>query len=412
MDCNVKLLQKYAQIAVQMGVNIQTDQLLIINSPVTCAKFTRLCVEEAYRLGARQVIVHWQDELCTKLDYAYVEADTLAQVPQWILDRKQNEIDRGCAYLHLASSIPSLLENADPNKVKAVSLARQKAMKPFQNYTMANHGQWCIVGVPNVHWAQKVFPDLSEKEAMEKLWEAIFKTVYVEEENNSIAAWEKHNAEITARADKLNQYNFKSLHFKNGIGTNLTVELIRDHIWSGGCEKTTTGVVFNPNMPTEEVFCMPLKKGVQGKVVSTKPLSYQGKLIQQFTLEFKEGKAVCWQASNEEEILKSLLELDEGSAYLGEVALISHDSPISKSGILFYDTLFDENASCHLALGCAYPMNLKGGNQMTEEQLLEAGSNISMTHVDFMFGSNDMEVTGLTEDGNTIVIFKSGNFVF
>ncbi len=409
---NEKILRKYASVAVRMGVNIQPGQLLVINSPVHSSEFARLCAEEAYKAGAGEVMVTYNDEKLSKIHYDYADVEVIGNVPEWNIKRKEYEQGNKCAYLHLDSRIPSILKDADPEKVRVATTMISKALKPFQTYTRANHGQWCIVGVPNPEWATKVFPDLNTEDAVEKLWEVILASVYITEDNDPIAVWEEHNAEIRNHSRELNAYDFKSLHFKNGAGTDLVVELVENHIWAGGCEYTTGGVLFNPNMPTEEVFCMPHRNKVNGKVVSTKPLSYNGKLIDQFTLNFVDGKAVSFEASNNSEILKSLLELDEGSSRLGEVALISHDSPISKSQILYYDTLFDENASCHLALGAAYPMNVKDGNDLSEEELLEKGSNQSMTHVDFMFGSSDMEITGLTQDGEVIQIFTNGNFVF
>lgn len=405
-------LRKYAHLAVKSGVNIQPDQLLVIHSPVHCADFVHLCVEEAYKLQAKKVTVHYNDEVLERLDALHVEKEILKEVPQWMIDRKQAEIDQGCAYLHIDSHIPEIMEGVDSAKMQEVMIHRQTAMKQFQNYTAANHGQWSIVAIPNPKWAMKVFDDCSEEEAMEKLWQAIYKSVYVEEENDPVQTWIEHSNRIRSHCDRLNQMNLKALHFKNKLGTDLTLELVPHHIWAGGMEKTDKNIAFNPNMPTEEVFTMPMKTKVWGKVVSTKPLNYQGQLIEDFTLTFEEGKAVSGVAKTCQEALDNLLAFDEGSAYLGEVALISHDSPISNSQILFYDTLFDENASCHLALGRAYPMNVQGGTTMSEAQLEAAGSNLSMTHVDFMFGSADMEIDGITQDDQRVAIFRSGNFVF
>lgn len=276
---------------------------------------------------------------------------------------------------------------------------------------MGNKAQWSLVSVPTVAWAKKVFPLLSDDEAVEKLWEAIFAAVRVDETNDAVADWAAHNARLAGYNQKLNDFNFKSLHFKNGLGTDLVVELVEHHHWAGGAELGQNGVVFNPNIPTEEAFTMPKKTGVNGTVVSTKPLNYQGRLVENFKLTFKDGAVVDFSAEKEEAALKNLLNVDEGSKYLGEVALISHNSPISNSGVLFLNTLFDENASCHLALGRAYPMNVKGGNDMNEEELLAAGANMSMEHVDFMFGSADMRIIGTRFDGSEVVVFDQGNFV-
>jgi aminopeptidase len=260
-------------------------------------------------------------------------------------------------------------------------------------------------------WAKKVFPDMEEDKAEEALWDAIFKASRVTEDNDPVKEWNEHNARLIKHNKILNDFQFKALHFKNEIGTDLTVELVENHVWSGGQEEATTGTVFNPNIPTEENFTMPLKTGVNGKVVATKPLDYQGNLIEDFWLEFKDGKVVDYDAKEGKDNLKNLIEFDEGSSYLGEVALIGYDSPISQSNILFFNTLFDENASCHLALGRAYPMNIQGGTEMSKEELEKCGYNNSMAHVDFMFGSKDLDIVGETKDGKKVQIFKDGNFV-
>ncbi len=408
---NEKLIQKYAHLAVKTGANVQEGQLLVITSPVHTAYFARACAQEAYKLGAKEVIVEYSDELLSRIHMLNADTDVLCDVAQWQIDRHKHSIDKKCAYLHIDSRIPDVLEGCDPQKLQAAMIARQKAFKPFRYYTMANHGQWSIVAVPNESWAKKMFPECDVEVAMEKCWDAILKSVYLDEDNDPIQAWIDHSATIHRHCKALNDFNFKSLHFKNEIGTDCVVELVPNHIWEGGSGETRSGVTFNANMPTEEVFSMPLRTGVNGTVVSTKPLNYQGKLVDDFKLTFKDGKVVEYSALQNYDALKNLIELDEGSCYLGEVALISHDSPISKSNILFYDTLFDENASCHLALGAAYPSNLKGGTDMSEEELKEAGANVSMTHIDFMFGSADMQIIGLTQEGTEVVVFKDGNFV-
>ena len=253
---------------------------------------------------------------------------------------------------------------------------------------------------------------MSDEEAFEKLGDAIFAVTRVSEDNDPIAEWEAHDKELMEHARKLNEYNFKELHFTSASGTDLRVGLVKDHIWAGGCGKTPEGIYFDPNMPTEEVFCMPLKTGTNGKVVASKPLSYNGKVIEDFWFRFENGKVVDFDAKKEKEALKQLLEFDEGSAYLGEVALVPYDSPVSRSGILFFDTLYDENAACHLALGRPYPENIKGGEQMSKEELLAHGANDSLQHEDFMFGTADMDIDGIKEDGSVIPIFRKGNFVF
>ena len=405
-----KCLRQYAELAVRLGVHVQKGQLLVIKAQVDSAPFVRLCVEEGYRAGAGEVVVLWQDDQLTKLDYDYADTAVLQRVPDWLVAREQEFVDRGYCILNIDSSIPGIMKDVDQQKVQQVVAARRKALEKFQNYTMANEGQWSIIAIPNPEWALKVFPDETPEAAVEKLWNAILASVRIQKDQDPIALWEKHNQELSAHNDWLNRQQFASLHFKNQKGTDLVVELAEGHIWEGGCEKSQHGVVFNPNMPTEENFTMPKRTGVQGRVQATKPLSYQGKLIQNFWIEFEQGKAVRWHAEEEEAALASLIEFDEGSAYLGGVGLIDADTPISQSGILFYNTLFDENASCHLALGRAYPMNMEGSQDMSEEEMKAKGCNFSMVHVDFMFGSDDMQITGVHADKTEVVFFKDGKF--
>lgn len=405
------VLEKYARLAVVMGANVQPGQLLVIQAPVTDYEFVRMCVKAAYEAGAGEVSVNWSDEQNSLMSYQYCSLETLTEVPQWSYDKRAWAQEKGCCFLYVDSQTPGLLKDIDPQKVQAVQLASSQKFRPLMQYTMSNEGQWCIVALPSLGWAKKVFPDKPDGEAVDALMDAILMSVRVSEDNDPIAEWEKHNEEILHHSALLNQYRFKALHFTNELGTDLTVELVKNHVWAGGCEKSTKGVLFNPNMPTEENFCMPLKTGVNGKVFASMPLSYQGKLIENFWLEFKDGKVVNFGAEKEEETLKNLIEFDEGSCYLGEVALISYDSPIRETGILFYNTLFDENASCHLALGEAYPMNVEGGTEMSKEELAAAGANDSMTHVDFMFGSREMHIEGIREDGSTVTVFDHGNFV-
>lgn len=405
------ILRKYAELAVKMGVNVQKGQMLIITSEVRNYEFVELCVEEAYKAGASEVCVDWSNEHNTKWAYEYMTKEDLSDIPQWQYDKREYVQKKGCCYLHIESSTPGLLKDVDSEKVLARQMAASKKFMPLQSYTMNNEGQWSIIALPSAGWAKKVFPHMEEEEAIKALWDAILMSVRVSEDNDPVAEWDAHNKEILNHSKQLNDHNFKELHFTNSLGTDLTVGLVENHIWAGGCEESSNGTIFNPNMPTEENFCMPYKYGVNGKVVAAKPLSYQGKLIDGFWMEFKDGKVIAYGAEKEEEALKNLIEYDEGSCYLGEVALISYDSPINETGILFFNTLFDENASCHLALGRAYPMNVAGGTQMDEKQLEAAGANHSMTHVDFMFGSRDMQVDGIKKDGTSVPVFHGGNFV-
>ncbi|MDD4584289.1 MAG: aminopeptidase [Bacilli bacterium] len=409
-----ELLNKYAKLIVNVGVNIQKGQMLIVNGSVTSIDLAREIALEAYKSGASKVQVKYNDEILSRYALLYQSDETLKEVPEWFIDERLYAIEKGAAMVSITSPNPKAMEGVNPEKMK-ISQQAVQAHPKFQDimaYTMGNRGQWCVVAMPSDEWAKKVFPALPIKEAYEQLWLAILKASRVSKDNDPVAAWAEHNSNISRRSKIMNEHNFKSLHYKNSLGTDFDVELVNNHIWAGGSEHTTKGIVFNPNIPTEEVFTMPLKTGVNGKIFSTKPLFYNGKLIEDFWFEFKDGKVVDFGAKKEYETLKNLVENDPGSCYLGEVALVQYDSPISNSGILFYNTLFDENASCHLALGNAYPMNVKGGTSMSREQLKAAGANSSFTHVDFMVGSKDLDIVGTKHDGSKVQIFKNGNFVF
>jgi aminopeptidase len=406
-----ELLKKLAKLAVEIGANVQKGQLVWVNSSTETKELARLIVEAAYEAGAKRVAVQWSDDYVSRAGLDKMSIETLEEVPQWSIDKLHYFIDQGGCVISVTSPIPGLNSGLDPVKMQKAAIARSKAMDFYRNHMMGNRSQWSIVAAPNQVWAEKVFPNLKGEEAVDALWDAILKASRVTETNNPVAEWDLHNETLLKHNKILNDFDFVSLHFKNSLGTDLVVKLVEDHVWAGGGENSTQGVYFNPNIPTEENFSMPDRNGVDGKVVATKPLNYQGNLVEDFWLDFKDGKVVDYGAKKELATLKNLVDLDEGSSRLGEVALISHDSPISNSNILFYNTLFDENASCHLALGRAYPMNVKGGTDMTPEQLKAAGANSSMTHVDFMFGSEDMNIVGTKKDGSKVQIFEKGNFI-
>ncbi len=405
------LLKEFAKLAIRVGINIQPKQYLIVNAPVEAYEFVRTVVEEAYNAGAGNVIINWKDDTVNSLYYQNVSDEVLTEVPQFLIDKYRYVLDKGAALLSITSPNPNVYKNVDPMKMAMASNASNSKLKFFSDYTMASRTQWAIIAYPNYEWAQQVFPTLSKEEAYEKLLEAILYTSRVEENKDSVQEWNNHMKNLEVHNKILNDYNFEKIHFKNGIGTDLEIYLVENHIWAGGGEMSEKGVFFAPNIPTEETFTMPHNKKINGTVVSTKPLNFRGKLIPKFKLTFKDGVVVKYEADEEIETLKSLLETDEGSKSLGEVALISYDSPISNLGIIFYNTLFDENASCHLALGNAYSMNIKDGTTMPEEELVKLGYNVSNVHVDFMFGSSDMEIVGTTHDGKEIQIFRKGNFV-
>ena len=408
---NKELLKKFAKLAVETGANVQKGQLVAVNASTEARELARLIVEAAYNAGAKRVRVNWSDDYVGRLGYDGMTVEELQNYPQWQIDKQKAFIEEDSCVISIASPIPGVNKGVDPIKMQKAGIAYSKAFDFYRNHMMGNRSQWTIVACPNVVWAEKVFPNLKGDEAVEALWDAILQASRVTETNDPVKEWESHNAELLSHNKILNDYDFKELHFKNSLGTDLVVGLVENHIWAGGGENSTKGIYFNPNIPTEENFTMPEKLNVHGKVVATKPLNYQGKLINEFELVFKDGAVVEWDAKEQKDALDNLIKFDEGSKYIGEVALISHNSPIQNSGILFYNTLFDENASCHLALGRAYPMNVKGGTEMTKEELKNAGANDSMTHVDFMFGSADMDIVGVQKDGTKVQVFKDGNFV-
>lgn len=406
-----KRLENYAKLAIKTGVNIQPGQTLLIQAKPEHVEFVRLLTKEAYDAGAKQVINKFSDDHLSRLHYLNQDLETLTHVPSWFIDEYDDYIDRGFVRLSVYAPSPGILNDVDSDKLSQAMRAMGMAMKRVREYSMANKGQWSLLSLPSKEWAAVVFPDLPIEEAYDKLFDAILMTSRVNEDEDPIATWKEHNAKLKHQNTVLNNYRFKSLHFKNGKGTDIVVGLTEDHIWCGGAETSASGYVFNPNIPTEESFTMPDRDNVNGRVYSTKPLNYSGKLIDEFWLEFKDGKVVDFGAEKEYETLKQLLDTDEGSRHLGEIALISYDSPISNMNIVFFNTLFDENASCHMALGASYPMNIKGGTEMSREELNARHANDSLNHEDFMFGSADMNIVGTTHDGQEVLIFEAGNFV-
>lgn len=407
-----KMYDKLAKLVVEKGVNVQKDQPVVISANMQDLEFVKKLTRYAYEAGARSVEYEWHDNDLRKMSYQYMSDEALSEVPQWKYDKTKYQQDKGACYISIDSDKPGALAEVDSKKINIANMAYYSKMADLMGYTMNNEGQWCVFGLPSLEWAKVVFPDLSDEEAFEKLGDAIFKVTRVSEDNDPIREWEEHDKEMMDHARKLNEYNFRKLHFTSELGTDLYVELVDDHIWGGGGNTTPKGVFFDPNMPTEECFCMPLKTGTNGIVYASKPLSYNGKVIEDFWFRFENGKVVDFDAKKEKESLKQLLDFDEGSRYLGEVALVPYDSPVSLSGILFFNTLYDENAACHLALGRPYPENIKGGADMDKEELLKHGANDSMQHEDFMFGTREMSVDGIKEDGTIVPVFRHGNFVF
>ncbi|RCX23613.1 aminopeptidase [Fontibacillus phaseoli] len=403
-------LQKYAELAVKIGANVQPGQNLIVVATVDSAELVRLIVKKAYEAGARFVKVNWSDDTVTRLRYELAADESFLDDPKWYAGEMLEYVENGAAVLHVISSDPDLLTGVDPERITNHQKTYGKAMSKYREMQMSDKFSWSIVAVPSKTWAAKVFPDVPEAQQVDALWEAIFRTVRIDQPD-PIAAWREHIANLTEKSEYLNSKRYKKLHYV-APGTDLTIELPKGHLWVAAESINAQGNTFLANLPTEEVFTAPLKTGVNGTVSSTKPLSYNGNIIDRFKLTFENGRIVGYAAEVGEATLKQLVELDEGSHYLGEVALVPHGSPISQSGILFYNTLFDENASNHLAIGNAYAFNLEGGKSMNSEELKQHGLNASFAHEDFMVGSAEMDIFGITEDGKEEQIFSKGNWAF
>ncbi|HLQ96078.1 MAG TPA: aminopeptidase [Pseudogracilibacillus sp.] len=400
--------EKYAELALRTGVNLQKNQALMINAPIEGADFTKIVAHKAYELGAKDVHINWVDDELTLLKFKNAPEEVIAHYPEWKVKLHDMYAEDGAAVLSIRSTDPDLLKDIDPSLIAKANKAGAEAMKNFRKYTMNDKITWSIISIPTGNWAQKIFPDQSKDDSIESLWEAIVKIVRVDQDN-PVAAWDAHNETLKIAREILNEKNYQKLIYK-APGTDLEIELPKGHIWKGGSAESEKGITFNPNMPTEEVFSLPHKYGVNGTVTSTKPLNYGGSLIDNFSLTFKDGKVVDYQAEQGEETLKHLLDTDEGAKRLGEVALVPHESPVSQSGLIFYNTLFDENASCHIALGKAYPTNLAGGAEMDEKELDQHGVNDSLTHVDFMIGSEKLDIDGVKADGTTEAVFRNGTW--
>lgn len=408
---NKSFLIKYASLAVNIGVNIQKDNILVISSPIETAEFARLITEEAYKSGAKDVIVHYGDQKLTKIKLENSSLETISNIPEWQAESYNYYARQEACFISISASDPDGLKGVPVEKIGASQKARTSALKEYFDNSMSNKCRWCVLSVPTLSWAKKVFPKVIDDEAMESLWDVIFKTVRVDTEN-PVNAWKKHNAYLEEKIKFMNNNNFKSVHLKSANGTDLNIELPEGHIWAGGSEGDVNGIPFNANIPTEEVFTLPKKTGVNGIVYSSKPLSYGGNLIDNFSITFKDGKAIDFTAETGYDVLKQMLESDEGAKYLGEVAFVPYNSPISNSKLIFFNTLFDENAACHLAFGRAYESCVKDADKYSEEELEKIGVNNSVIHVDFMIGTSDLEITGINKNGEAIQIFSNGNWAF
>jgi len=406
-------LKKYVEAVVGIGVNIQPGQNLVITCDVDNANVARLAMEAAYRRGAADVMIRWTDDAINRIYYLMAPDERFGKVAEWECARMQYMVDNEYHTLSITADDPESLKGIDPERIEKDDKAYGLAFKPRSNQMMASEIQWVVASVPSVAWAKKVFPNAESDEiAVDLMWEAIFTACRIDEGSDPVANWEQHVKYLQAKAKLLNEYNFTKLHFANDAGTDLTVALPKNHIWLACGEKAKTGISFVANMPTEEVFTAPQKDGVDGIVYATKPLSYMGDVIDDFWLRFKDGKVIEYAAGKNENLLKQLVEFDEGASFLGEVALVPHSSPISQSGILWFNTLYDENASCHFALGEAYPTCVKGAADKAEAEQAAMGINHSLEHADFMIGSDDLDIIGTTQDGQAVQVFKQGEWAF
>lgn len=405
----MELMDKYAELLIKTGVNIQQGQTLIISCPIECSDFAHLLQKQAYQAGAREVVMRWIDDQSTRITYDLAPTVIFDEFPTWSKTFFDEYAAQEAAFLTILATDPDIMKDVDPSRISRQAKARGTALEAYRSDQMSNKHTWCVASVPTKAWARKVFPERTVPQAVEALWQAIFTSVRVDQDD-PVAAWRSHQEALDVRLKYLNDAQFACLRYSNAIGTDLTVKLPDNHIWSGGGDECAKGYMFMANLPTEEVFTMPHRQGANGRIVSAMPLNYNGNLIEDFWFSFKDGVVVDYGARQGLAILKELLETDEGARMLGEVALVPHDSPISNQGILFYNTLFDENASCHFALGKAYPTCVQGGTDMDKNQLRAAGANDSLIHVDFMVGSADLVITGIRKDGSELPVFTNGNF--
>ena len=403
-------LDRYAALAVKVGVNIQPGQTLVVNAPISAAEFVRKIARIAYETGAKNVHIEWNDDEVTRIKYDLAPDEAFKEYPLWKAKGFEEMAENGAAFLSIIASNPDLLKGVNPERISQANKVAGQAMSKYRSYAMADKVSWSVIAVPSPAWAAKVFPELDEQKQMESLWKAIFEATRADLDD-PVKAWQEHNANLNQKVDWLNGKKYRFLHYK-APGTALTIELPKNHLWVGGGSENEKGDPFVANMPTEEVFTAPLKEGVNGVVRSTKPLSYGGNLIENFSLTFEKGRIVDFSAEAGSEVLKRLIETDEGSHYLGEVALVPHKSPISNTNLIFYNTLFDENASNHVAIGNSYAFCLEGGKSMSKEELEQHGMNASITHVDFMIGSAEMDIDGETAEGTKEPIFRNGNWAF
>lgn len=410
MGISKALLQKYAELIVRTGANVQRGQVVQLTVSVEQHAFAALVMEECYKAGAKKVNVEWSSDTQRRLNFLYADQEVLAQVLPWEEAKMKQMVEDLPCRIYIASDDPDAMNGVDPHKLSEVSRSRSTVIKPYRNAIDGKH-QWVIAAYPSVRWAKKCFPDLDDQAAVDRLWEAILKTVRVREDEDPVQAWKEHTDFIEKKAEWLNAQGFSSLRYKSANGTDFTVRLIPGAKWEGaGAVNSVNGAFYIPNMPTEEIFTSPMAGECEGTLVSVKPLSWNSQLIEDFSITFENGRAVSCRAAKGQELLEKMIAMDEGAAMLGEVALVPKESPVNQCGFLFYETLFDENACCHVALGMGFKEVLPDGDNLTQEQAKEQGVNDSIIHVDFMVGADDLNIDGIRPDGTVTPVFRNGTW--
>jgi len=404
-------LRKYARLIAQCGVNVQKGQEVFITAGLDQPDFVKMVAEECYKLGATRVVVDFDYQPLTKLHVKYCSLETLGGLTDYQKARFEHYVEKLPCRIYLESDDPDGLKGINQHKMLRAQQMRYPLIKGYRD-EMENKYQWCIAAVPGPAWAKKLFPDTTKRQAMEKLWDAILATSRVTEYGDPIDAWDRHNADLMSRCKYLNSLGIEKLHYTSSNGTDLTVGMIPEAVFKGGGDLSLQGIFFNPNIPTEECFISPMRGKAEGKVVATMPLSRDGQLIENFWIRFHNGRAVEWEAEKNDQLLSNIINSDDGAGYLGECALVPFNSPIRESGLLFYNTLFDENAACHLALGAGFADTIRDYEHKTLEECREMGINDSMIHVDFMIGCEDMSIDAITRDGKTVPIFRNGTWAF
>ncbi|MEG2116967.1 MAG: aminopeptidase, partial [Clostridia bacterium] len=401
---------KFSKTVLEIGVNLQKDQILVIACPIATKDVAYEMAKCAYELGAKRVIINWRDKTLTKIRYQFESIDSLTEIMDYEMAMLNETTNKGACLVSIAADDPEALAGCDANKMSKHSNAMSVKKHDFLEAEMSNKFRWCVCSVPEEKWAKKIFPTLSTEESMDKLWDMIQKTMLLDKAD-PVQAWKEKCAKMHARCKFLNDNHFKTMHYKNSLGTDLHVNMMDDSVWLAADEKAQDGVDFMANLPTEEIFSAPNRLGTYGILYSALPLCVNGNIIDQFCLEFDNGRVVKYSAKVGEEYLKNIIETDDGSHYLGEIAMVQYDSPISNLKTLFYNTLFDENASCHFAVGAAYASCCESGLKLGKDELLAHGVNASMTHNDFMIGTSDLSIVGETHSGKMIDIMVNGNFV-